>query len=205
MTIEEIAKNGIVGAGGAGFPTHVKLQSKPDYLILNAAECEPLLHKDEALLKNYLNKIFAGLRIAIELTGAIQAIIGIKEKHHTIIESLRNKLTENMNLALIGDFYPAGDEVTLVYLTTGRVIQPGTLPITVGCLVHNVETIYNIALNKPVIEKYISIAGAVENPVTITMAAKEHIINHIKNVHKDNKRVELEAKLASEIEGIKFE
>jgi Na+-translocating ferredoxin:NAD+ oxidoreductase RnfC subunit len=172
MTIEDIRKNGIVGAGGAGFPTHIKLQSRPEYLILNAAECEPLLHKDQQILLNYSDEVLTGFQTAMELTGATHGIIAIKEKHHQLINLLKDRMQSarfagKIKLELIGDFYPAGDEVTLIYLTTGRIVQPGALPISVGCLVQNVETIFNIALNKPVVEKFLTIAGAVEKPLTI--------------------------------------
>ncbi|MBN2007861.1 4Fe-4S dicluster domain-containing protein [candidate division KSB1 bacterium] len=167
MTLAEIQNNGIVGAGGAGFPTHVKLQARPEFIIMNAAECEPLLHKDKALLEHFTDDVIAGMRIAMQITGADNGIIGIKEKHHALIEKLRSRIPTNINLIEIGDFYPAGDEVTLIYLTTGRIVQPGALPASVGCVVQNVETFYNIAVNKPVVEKYLSIAGAVTEPKTI--------------------------------------
>ena len=167
MTITEIAENGIVGAGGAGFPTHIKMQAHPEYLILNAAECEPLLHKDEELLLHQTDLVLEGFKTAIKITGASKGIIGIKAKHKKIINLLRSKIDSQIEIIQIGDFYPAGDEVTLVYLTTGRVIQPGELPISVGCVVQNVETVYNIAVKQPVTDKFITIAGAVENPLTV--------------------------------------
>ena len=165
-TIENILKNGIVGAGGAGFPTHIKLLAKPEFLIMNAAECEPLLHKDEELLLHHTEEVLKGFRIALELTGAKQGIIGIKKKHKQAVLQLSQKIDKNISICQIGDFYPAGDEVTLVQLTTGRIIQPGELPISAGCVVQNVETLFNIGRNKPVIEKYITVAGAVETPLT---------------------------------------
>ncbi len=167
MTIEDIGRNGIVGAGGAGFPTHIKLTARPEFFIMNAAECEPLLHKDMELLRHHADEILAGMQTAMKLTGAQSGIIGIKEKHDDVIALLSRKIPDNIRIITIGDFYPAGDEVVLVYLTTGRVIQPGELPISAGYLVQNVETLFNIHLNRPVVEKYISIAGAVKNPATI--------------------------------------
>lgn len=167
MTIEDIKNWGIIGAGGAGFPTHVKLDAKPDTLIMNAAECEPLLHKDMEMLRHNLDEILSGFHITRHLTGAKHGIIGIKEKHHNVIQLLKSKSDEDLHVQTIGDFYPAGDEIILIHLTTGRIVQPGQLPITVGCVVQNVETLYNIALQKPVVEKFISVAGAVEQPATI--------------------------------------
>lgn len=167
MTVDQVEKNGIVGAGGAGFPTHIKLKFHPEFFIMNAAECEPLLHKDMEMLRNCTDDILNGLQVAIKMTNASSGIIGIKEKHKDVIALLKAKISSNVQIVKCGDFYPAGDEVTLVYLTTGRVIQPGELPASVGCLVQNVETIYNISQNRPVVDKFISVAGAVEEPATI--------------------------------------
>ncbi|MEW6193808.1 MAG: 4Fe-4S dicluster domain-containing protein [Bacteroidota bacterium] len=167
MTINEIENIGVIGAGGAGFPTHVKLNSKPDTIIMNAAECEPLLHKDMELILNYSDEILKGLKAVLAITGAKHAIIGIKEKHHHEIEILNSKVSGNIRVIPVEDVYPAGDEITLIYMTTKRVVQPGAIPISVGCVVQNVETLYNIGINKPVVEKFISVAGAIENPATV--------------------------------------
>ena len=167
MTLTDIENLGIIGAGGAGFPAHVKLNSKPDTIIMNAAECEPLLHKDMQLIIHFSNEILNGLKIVMNITGAKQGIIGIKNKHHEEIELLKSKVPDNIEVIAVEDVYPAGDEVTLIYMTTKRIVMPGALPISVGCVVQNVETLYNIGINKPVIEKYLSVAGAVEEPATI--------------------------------------
>ena len=167
MTLKEIENNGIIGAGGAGFPTHVKMNSKPDTFIVNAAECEPLLHKDMELLLNFSDVVIAGIKTSLAITGAKRAIIGIKKKHKTVIELLRSKISGSIEIAEIEDVYPAGDELTLIYMTTKRVVQPGSLPLSVGCVVQNVETLFNIGNNKSVVDKYISIAGAVEEPATV--------------------------------------
>ncbi len=167
MNLSDIENCGIVGAGGAGFPTHIKLNSNPDTIIMNAAECEPLLHKDMQLLLNYSDEILNGMKIVMLITGAKQGIIGIKEKHHEEIELLKSKVPNDIKVVVVEDVYPAGDEVTLIYMTAGRIVQPGALPISVGCVVQNVETLYNIAVNKPVAEKFVSIAGAVEKPSTV--------------------------------------
>jgi Na+-translocating ferredoxin:NAD+ oxidoreductase RnfC subunit len=169
MTLKEIEKYGIVGAGGAGFPTHVKLDSKPDTFIMNAAECEPLLHKDMALISNFSDTVISGMKSAMELTGAKRGIIGIKRKHQKEIELLKSKISGSIEVIELDDVYPAGDEITLIYMTTKQVVQPGSLPISVGCVVQNVETLFNIGNNKPVVDKYISVAGAVEEPSTIVV------------------------------------
>lgn len=167
MSLKEIEENGVIGAGGAGFPTHVKLDSRPDTLIMNAAECEPLLHKDMQLLLKYSDEVLRGFQIALEITGAKEGIIGIKEKHKSEIDLLNSKIGRGIRVIPLEDVYPAGDEITLIYMTTGRIVQPGELPISVGCVVQNVETLFNIGINKPVVEKFISVAGAVEEPATV--------------------------------------
>ncbi len=167
MNVEQVKEKGIVGAGGAGFPTHVKLQSRPEIVILNAAECEPLLHKDEQILLKFTRQVIDGFLSILKVTGAKKGIIGIKEKHRDVIEALEREIQPPISIVKIGDFYPAGDEVTLVYLTTGRVIQPGKLPISEGCLVQNVETVFNIASENPVVDKFFTVAGAVSEPATV--------------------------------------
>jgi Na+-translocating ferredoxin:NAD+ oxidoreductase RnfC subunit len=167
MTLNEIESLGVIGSGGAGFPTHVKLNSKPDTIIVNAAECEPLLHKDMELILHYSDEMLNGLKIVMQITGAKEGIIGIKNKHPEEIELLTKKVNGNIRVEVIDDVYPAGDEVTLIYMTTKRVVQPGALPISVGCVVQNVETLYNIGINKPVVDKFIAVAGSVKQPATI--------------------------------------
>ena len=125
MTLSEIKNLGIIGAGGAGFPTHVKLDSNPDTVIMNAAECEPLLHKDMQLLINYPDEVLRGFEIVLQLTDAKQGIIGIKEKHKEEIKLLKSKIGRNIKLVEVDDVYPAGDEITLIYMTTKRLVQPG--------------------------------------------------------------------------------
>jgi Na+-translocating ferredoxin:NAD+ oxidoreductase RnfC subunit len=167
MTIEEIKNFGIVGAGGGGFPAHVKLQSRAEILIMNAVECEPLLHKDKEILLHHADRVLEGFRTAMSLTGATEGIIGIKARHTALIGHLGPKLMEQMRIEPVGDFYPAGDEVTLIHLTTGRLVQPGALPASVGCIVQNVETLFNLAADGPVTDKWLTVAGAVERPATV--------------------------------------
>jgi len=183
LTVREIQNLGIIGAGGAGFPTHVKLNSNPDTIIMNAAECEPLLHKDMQILRNHGNTVLEGFKIAMQLTGAREGIIGIKEKHHKEIQLLESRVSGNCRVQPIEDVYPAGDEITLIYMTTGRIVSAGALPLSVGCVVQNVETLYNIGTNKPVVSKFISVAGAVEEPATVVVAvgtSYAEILSHFK-------------------------
>ena len=167
---EKIKAAGVVGAGGAGFPAHVKANARVEYVIANGAECEPLLHKDFELMVHYPKRVVDGVKLLMEATGAREGIIGIKEKNKTAIEALKAAIdTPNIRLHTLGDFYPSGDEYILVYEATGRLIPPQGLPLDVGIVVNNVETLYNIsaaAEDQPVIEKFITVSGAVNNPIT---------------------------------------
>jgi len=164
-----IAEAGVVGAGGAGFPTHVKLASKADTVLLNAAECEPLLHKDKEVLRDFVDATIEGLAVAMRLVGAGRAIAGIKEKYNDVIDLLRARLPQDMDVCPLRDAYPAGDEFILVYDALGRIIPPGGIPLAVGAVVMNVETAVNVAAaaSQPVTEKFLTIAGAVAEPVTL--------------------------------------
>lgn len=167
VNIDSIETNGVVGAGGAGFPTHVKMKAKARYLILNAAECEPLLHKDKELLINAPDQVIAGMKIAAEMIGASECIIGIKEKYEHVIDDLKRRVPAGFRVHPLRDCYPAGDEFVLTYDCTGRIIPPGGLPIHVGCVVNNVETMFNLAADRPVTHKYLTVTGAVKTPVTL--------------------------------------
>jgi len=169
ITVEDVAAAGVVGAGGAGFPTHVKLAAEADTVLINAAECEPLLHKDKEVLRQYADGVIEGLAAAMRLVKAQRGVIGIKEKYGDVIELLRPKLSGTVEIAPLRDAYPAGDELILVYDVLGRVIPPGGIPLHVGAVVMNVETALNVAAAslRPVTQKYLSIAGAVAEPVTL--------------------------------------
>ncbi len=169
ITVEQIAAAGVVGAGGAGFPTHVKLSGQADTVVVNAAECEPLLHKDKELILHRTEELVEGLARAMELAGARRGVIGVKEKYGNVIDRLQPALSQGMEIVKLDDAYPSGDEFVLVYETLGRVIPPGGIPLAVGAVVMNVETVCNVAMadQRPVTEKFISVAGAVANPCTL--------------------------------------
>jgi Na+-translocating ferredoxin:NAD+ oxidoreductase RnfC subunit len=166
-SLARIEELGIIGAGGAGFPTAVKLQAQVPVLLVNAAECEPLLHKDKELLLHHSPEMLAGIRIAMQCAGASEAVIGIKNKYHDVIDALTPKLPAGMRIFPLTDTYPAGDEFLLVHDITGRIIPPGGLPKDVGAAVCNVETLVNIGQDRPVTHKYLTVAGAVATPVTL--------------------------------------
>ena len=166
-TLQRIDELGVVGAGGGGFPTAVKLKSRVSTVIANAAECEPLLHKDKELLHHFAQPFLRGMEMAMELVGASQGVVGVKEKYHEILAELTRIAPPSIRIAPLPDVYPAGDEFILVHMVTGRVIPPGGLPKDVDVAVSNVETFLNIALDQPVTHKYLTVAGAVANPVTV--------------------------------------
>ncbi|MDR0337521.1 MAG: SLBB domain-containing protein [Planctomycetaceae bacterium] len=168
ITVEQIALAGVVGAGGAGFPTHIKLSGKADTVVINAAECEPLLHKDKELILHRTEIFVEGLARAMQLVGATRGVVGIKKKYVPVIETLRPKLVSGMEIVLLDDAYPSGDEFILVYESLGRVIPPGGIPLAVGVVVMNVETAYNVAVApNPVTKKFVSVAGSVEHSGTL--------------------------------------
>ena len=186
-SIEDIKQLGIVGAGGAGFPTHIKLQSRPEFVILNAAECEPLLHKDKVLLEHHADAVFQGMQTAMAITGAPTGLVGIKVKHTALIQALKKIAPPSIQIVPIGDFYPAGDEVTLIHQTTGRIVQPGALPSSVGCLVMNVETAYNMVQDMPVVDKYLTVAGEVRQPLTVKVpigTSYMDVLSHFEPTHR---------------------
>ena len=169
MSISENIRNaGVVGAGGAGFPSHVKASSKVDCVIANGAECEPLIHKDYELMLHYPAEVARGLRLLMESTGAGAGIVGIKQKNKVVIEAISKSLDPvSTKVHPLGDFYPSGDEYILVYEATKRLIPPKGIPLDVGIVVNNVETLYNIARaaeGYAVTEKFITVAGAVRRP-----------------------------------------
>jgi len=169
--VEKVKEAGVVGAGGAGFPTYVKYDASVDTLIANGAECEPLLYKDKELMRLFPDEVKKGMELAAEAVGAARKILGIKAKNHEVIGQFR-RLFGNTGIEIfeMGDYYPAGDEYMLVYESIGRLIPYGGYPVNIGCVVSNVETLLNVALaasGVPVTEKFITIAGGVHNPMTL--------------------------------------
>ena len=170
--VQAVQAAGVTGAGGAGFPTYVKFQARAEVVIANGAECEPLTHVDKQLLIHHAPEVISGLRAAMESTGAQRGVLGVKGKYKDIIAHLQQHLagSSDITIAELGNFYPSGDEQVLVYDVMGRVVPEGGLPIDVGCVVQNIETLYNVdaALKgHPVTHKYITIIGAVSRPVTV--------------------------------------
>lgn len=175
--IEKIRTAGIVGAGGAGFPTYFKLSSakgKVDTYIINAAECEPLIQVDKQILKYYPEQILTAAVEVANFLGAKKVVVGIKQKYKETVEVLQNtkhKFDHKVEIYLLDNFYPAGDEFSLVYEVTKRIIPEGGLPLDVSVVVNNVVTMLNIynAIYEgyPVVTRPISVIGEVVKPKTI--------------------------------------
>ena len=168
-----LQQSGIVGAGGAGFPTYAKLNENAETLIMNCAECEPLLRLHRQLLEKYAQEIVDTFHLIGQAVGAKELVIGIKKAYTKTIEALQGVIGAypEVRLGLLDEVYPAGDEVVLIYEVTGKVVRPGGLPIEQGVAVFNVETVYNAyrAINQqtPVVDKLVSVVAEVENPITV--------------------------------------
>ena len=177
MLIDELKNiardNGVVGAGGAGFPAYAKMTDKADTVILNCVECEPLLKLHRQLLATHTEEILQMLDEVRETLGAKEAVVGIKSEYVTTIKAVEEVLSDypKVRLCPLKAEYPMGDEVVLIYEATGRVIKPGGLPIDEKVVVYNVETMYNlyraVHMNIPVTNKLVSIVGEIDNPLTV--------------------------------------
>ncbi|OGQ95039.1 MAG: hypothetical protein A2284_18745 [Deltaproteobacteria bacterium RIFOXYA12_FULL_61_11] len=166
---ELIRAAGVVGAGGAGFPTHVKAAGKAEIVIANGAECEPLIHSDQWLLEHHADEIVGGLRLMMSSSGAARGVVATKEVYHEAIAAMKTALQglSDLELKLLGNFYPSGDEFILVRECTGRIIPEGGIPLKVGCISSNVETLYNVfqaCRGIPVTSRTVTVAGEVGAP-----------------------------------------
>lgn len=170
--VDRVREAGVVGAGGAGFPTHVKLNAKAEYVIANGAECEPLLRVDQLTMRDDAERVVKGLEAAMEATGAKIGIIATKRHYERAVAALSKAIAGKsaIRLHLMDSYYPSGDEKSIIFEVTGRVVPSGKLPSDVGCVVCNVGTLANIANaveGKPVVQRRVTICGDVPSPVTV--------------------------------------
>ena len=173
MELKELMKDaGIVGAGGAGFPAYAKLAEGVDTLIVNGAECEPLLYTDYILLQKEMPMVIAGIRAVLDYAKIPRALLCVKDhtaKRLKLADGAR--LADGVTLKILPDVYPMGDEISLIYEATGRVVKPGNLPLTAGVIVYNVETLYNVAValkrKEMVTMKWLTIGGNVPEPIVV--------------------------------------
>jgi len=167
--IQKIAEMGIVGLGGATFPTHIKMMvpkgKKADVLIINGVECEPYLTSDHRLMLEKGEEIIVGTRILMKALGVNRAIIGIENNKPDAIVHLTTlvKNLDGIEVAALKVKYPQGGEKQLIKALTGREVPSGKLPIEVGCVVDNIGTAFAVyeavQKNKPLIERIVTVTG----------------------------------------------
>jgi electron transport complex protein RnfC len=174
--LQEVTAAGIVGMGGAAFPTHVKLSPPKDKtidtLIVNAAECEPFLTVDDQLTQVYAEEIITGIRIVLKILNIKNAVIGAEKNTPKAINKLKQALAanspeENIKVQPVRTKYPQGSEKQLIQALTKRVVPSGSLPMDAHVVVQNVGTIYAIynaiVQEKPLYERYITVTGSLVN------------------------------------------
>ena len=170
-----IKEAGVVGMGGAGFPTHVKLSPKEpekiEYIIVNCAECEPYLTSDYRRMLDAPEKIIGGLKIILKLFPTAKGVIAIEDNKKDAIALMEKKAEgeENIQVLALKTKYPQGAERMLIYAVTGRKINSSMLPADAGCIVDNCETVYAInravTEGKPVTERIVTVTGdAITDP-----------------------------------------
>lgn len=173
-----VRDSGLVGMGGAAFPTHVKLSppaDKPiDVIILNGVECEPYATCDHRLMLEHPEFIVEGLRIIMRITGAAKAFIGIEKNKPDAIRVMKQAVNgiPGVKVAELRVKYPQGGEKQLIYATTRRKVPAGGLPMDVGCVVQNVGTAAAIheavALGRPLVQRIVTVTGSgVAKPVNV--------------------------------------
>ena len=170
-----VREAGIVGLGGAGFPTNVKLtpkdESKIDYIIVNGAECEPYLTCDYRMMIEEPERLIGGLKVMLQLFENAKAVIGVENNKPKAIEKLRALVKDEPKISVeaLRTKYPQGGERSLIYAVTGREINSSMLPADAGCVVDNVNTvmaIYDAVCKRtPILERVITITGdAIKEP-----------------------------------------
>lgn len=171
--MEAIRQAGVVGAGGAGLPTHIKADASVDTVLVNGASCEPLLMSDPYLMEARMGDLMRGLDAMMVCTGASRGVICLKAKHAGALRAAQQaaQATEGrIEARTLDDFYPAGDEHVLVNEVLGRTVPEAGLPLHVGVVVSNVETLCNVAWaldGTPVTRRYVTVAGEVRTPMVL--------------------------------------
>ena len=172
--LDQIFECGIVGCGGAGFPTHVKLNTQVEYFIVNAAECEPLLRTDRYTMKHRAGDIIDAVEAIGDHLRAAKKVIALKGHYHEEIACLEEAIAaknSDVELFFLENFYPAGDEQIMVYEVTGRVIPPAGIPSAVNAVVSNVGTVAAISdamRGIPLTQKIITVTGEVNVPTIVS-------------------------------------
>jgi len=177
--LEAIRQSGLVGLGGAGFPTHVKLSPPPDKkidtLVINAAECEPYITADYREMMENSENIMNGIKIIMELLGVNNCWIGIEDNKPEAVKELTRlagATNGKVNVISLRSRYPQGAEKMIIYAATGRKVPPGKLPMDVGVVVMNVNSVSFVSeylkTGMPLIKKRVTVDGsAVKNPANV--------------------------------------
>jgi Na+-translocating ferredoxin:NAD+ oxidoreductase RnfC subunit len=167
--VGKIFQAGVVGAGGAGFPTHLKAQASAEVVIANGCECEPLVQSDRHVLETAADDVIRGLTAMMMATGASRGVVAVRESQAGRLADLRGAMRRLTGVDLFGvqDSYPAGDEHLLVYEVTGKAIPQGGIPPEAGVVVSNVNTLANVSRamrGEPVTSRMVSVCGDVAAP-----------------------------------------
>ena len=166
-----LREGGVIGAGGAGFPAYAKQNPAADLLLVNGAECEPLVYTDYYLLREHLQEVLDGVDAMKKAGGFSEAVLAVEQKKAKMLSLSHGSVVEGVRVAVLPNVYPMGDEIGLIYQSTGRLVPPGKLPIAVGVVVQNVETVLNcgrvLLSGKPVLDKWLTVCGDVPAPVTL--------------------------------------
>lgn len=174
MNLAEVVKAaGVVGAGGAGFPTHIKINTKAECFIINAAECEPLIETDKYLCRMFADDIVEGILIVAKHLEAKRKVIALKAKYVDEIKALKAAIVKagaDIEIHEMKTFYPAGDEQVIVQQICHKSVPEGGIPLDVGVVVNNVGTVIHVkdALSQiPVTDKFLSITGEVDKAIMV--------------------------------------
>lgn len=173
--ISAVRESGVIGLGGAGFPTAVKLGvdiSRIEVIVLNGAECEPYITSDTRTMLDKSDLIKDGIELLKKYLGAKNIIIAIENNKPEAIKEMKKLTDDTVKVKVLPHLYPQGGEKVLIYNTTGKVIPEGKLPIDVGCIVLNITTLAFIAeylkTGMPLVRKTITVDGsAVKNPQNV--------------------------------------
>lgn len=197
-----VREAGIVGMGGAGFPTHVKLSPPPEkkisHIIVNGAECEPFLTSDHRVMLETPEEIISGLEAVMKLFSLDKAYIGIEENKPDAIVSMREaaKRLPGISVLTLAKKYPQGAEKQLIYAITGKEVPSGGLPADVGCIVMNVDTVAEIAraiAGKPLTRRVVTVAGgAVKSPANFLVRVGtpfRHVLEEAGGLTEEPKKI----------------
>ncbi|MCX7957397.1 MAG: electron transport complex subunit RsxC [Endomicrobia bacterium] len=196
--LEHIKECGVVGLGGAMFPTHVKLNPPRDkvidYVVVNGCECEPYLTADDRVMQEYCNEIIEALKVVMYVVDAIKSFVVIEDNKPEAIYKIRQEVEKvpNVELKVVKTKYPQGSEKQLIKSVLGREVPSGGLPMDVGVVVHNVSTllaIYNaIFKGMPLMERVVTITGDIERTGNFLLPIGMLLQDVVKNLNIDISR-----------------